>query len=104
MESRRTTAGTDPRPPSLSLTTPIMVYKLTHLDLDFEPDLHDLRGGHAEISCREVGVEVHRREEPLAPDRHPGHLAIGDDHHPPQVVGDLLRIDAPQRSIAASQP
>jgi hypothetical protein len=38
-----------------------MVYKLTHLDLDFEPDLHDLRGGHAEISCREVGVEVHRQ-------------------------------------------
>ncbi len=73
-------------------------------DLDFEPDLHDLCGGHAEISRREVGVEMHRREEPLAPDCHPGHVAIGDDHHPAKIIGDLLRIDAAQGRIAASQP
>jgi len=47
---------------------------------------------------------MHRREEPLAPDRHPGHLAIGDDHHPAKIIGDLLRIDAAQSSISASKP
>src|SRR6266481_2931141 len=33
-------------------------------DFDFEPDLYHLRRGHAKIGCREIGVEMHCREEP----------------------------------------
>ena len=48
-------------------------------DAAVQPDLHDLRGGHSEISRREVGVVVHRREEPLAPDRHPASTETSAD-------------------------
>ena len=63
------------------------------LNLDFQTDLHDLGGRNPEICGRKIGIEVHRGEQGLSPGRHAGSLA-GDHHHPPEIVGDVLRIDA----------
>ena len=65
-------------------------------DLDFEADLDDLSSRDAEMGGRQIGVEVHRREEPLPPDSHPGHLAVGNDHDPARIEGDFLGVDAAQ--------
>src|SRR5882724_10263858 len=73
-------------------------------DFDFEPDLYHLRRGHAKIGCRKIGVEVHSREEPLAPHRHARYLAARDNHDPAKIIGDLVWIDAAQSMVMAGEP
>jgi len=73
-------------------------------DLDFETDLDDLDFRDAEIGGREIGIEVHRGEEPLPPHDHPRHLAARDDHHPAKVISDLLGDDVPQVGIPTGEP
>jgi hypothetical protein len=52
-------------------------------NLHLEADLDHLCGWNPEIGRWQVGIEVHCREQPLAPYRHAGHLAARDDHDPP---------------------
>src|SRR6476646_10456626 len=73
------------------------------LYLDFETDLYDLGGWHPEIRGREIGVEVHHREQGFSPDSHAGCLAAGDHHHPPEIVCDVLRIDAAKFRLEAGE-
>ena len=49
---------------------------------DFEADLDDLVRRYPEVGGRQIGIEVHRREEPLSPYRHPRHFAAGYNHDP----------------------
>jgi catechol 2,3-dioxygenase-like lactoylglutathione lyase family enzyme len=72
-------------------------------NFDFEADLDDLGGRHAEIGSRKISVEVHRGEKPFSPHGHPRHLAARDHHHSSKIIRDLLGIDATQASIAAGE-
>ena len=72
-------------------------------DLDFETNFHDLSSRDAEIGGRKIRVEVHCSEDPLAPDRHPGHFAVGDDYDPARVKGDPVEVDAAQSGVAAGE-
>src|ERR1700730_6856580 len=73
------------------------------LYLDFETDLYDLGGRNPEIRGREIGVEVHRGEQGFSPDSHAGCFAGGDYHHPPEIICDVLRIDAAKFRLEAGE-
>ena len=62
-----------------------------------------MRGGHAKIGRRQVGIEVHRREQMLAPHRHTGHFPARDHHNSPRIKSDLFRVDAMQGWDPAGQ-
>jgi hypothetical protein len=89
-------AGKRPRPEKMGQVMEIALApsrKPSTSNFDFKADLDDLRGGYAEISRRQIGVEVHRREDPLPPHRHAGHFAARHDHHSTRIKGDLFRVD-----------
>ena len=73
------------------------------LYFDFEPDLHDLRDWNPEIRRREIGVEVHGGEQGFSPHRHARCFVGGDHHHPPEIIGDGLGIDAPKLRMEAGE-
>ena len=72
-------------------------------NLDFETDLDNLRCRYAEISGRQIGVEMHRRKDPLTPNRHPGDDTTGHNHDPARVKGDSIGVDAAQSRVAAGE-
>src|SRR3984893_18816285 len=90
--------------PSLTWTRPgrpVFRPSVRTLYLDFETDLYDLGGRNPEIRGREIGVEVHHGEQGFSPDSHAGWLAAGDHHHSPEIIRDVLRIDAENDGLEA---
>src|ERR1700730_17857878 len=71
--------------------------------LDLETELYDLGGRNPEIRSREIGVEVHHGEQGFSPDSHAACLAAGDHHHPPEIICDVLRIDAARFRLEAGE-
>src|SRR6267142_1932551 len=51
---------------------PVFRPSVRTLYLDFDTDLYDLGGRNPEIRGREIGVEVHHREQGFSPDSHAG--------------------------------
>src|SRR6478672_5929011 len=75
----------------------------TTLYLDFETDLYDLSGRNPEIRGREIGVEVHHGEQGFSPASHAGRFAAWNHHHPSEIIGDVLRIDAAKFRLLAGE-
>src|SRR6267142_2442730 len=83
---------------------PVFRPSVRTLYLDFDTDLYDLGGRNPEIRGREIGVEVHHGEQGFSPNSHAGCLAAGDHHHPPEIICDVLRIDAARGRRASAPP
>src|ERR1700730_7790439 len=82
---------------------PVFRPSLRTLYLHLETDLYDLGGRNSEIRGREIGVQMHHGEQGFSPDSHAGWLAAGDHHHPPEIIRDVLRIDAAKFRLEAGE-
>src|SRR5919202_2249729 len=72
-------------------------------DLDLDADLDHLRGGHAEIGGRALGIAIEDRENRLAPPRHA--LAISGDYgFAAEIIRGPLRIDRVDAALGRREP
>src|SRR5262245_13446262 len=74
------------------------------LYFNFQADFDDLGGRYPEVCGRKIGIKVHCGKQGLSPGRHASSHAAWDHHYPPEIVGDIPRIDAAQLRHEARKP